>query len=112
MAPWAEVKSIEKDFERVIDEPDTPYELHLERFRQVGADSQLITGTFKSGKELTTNANCFAEGTRFTVSYYFLFSTLSIVLLFSLFSSSIVIPLAKIIVLLLSSVPPLVKIAA
>lgn len=41
MAPWAEVKSIEKDLERVIDEPDTPYELHLERFRQVGADTQL-----------------------------------------------------------------------
>jgi hypothetical protein len=55
MAPWAEVKSIEKDLERVIDEPGTPYELHIERFRQVGGDTQLITGTIKSGKELTTN---------------------------------------------------------
>jgi len=33
MVPLAEVKSIEKDLERVIDEPGTPYELHLERFR-------------------------------------------------------------------------------
>jgi hypothetical protein len=78
------------------------------RYRNVGPLNAVLNESVRIDLYLGNHETYVA----INLGFYILFTTLSMVLLFSLFSSSIEIPLAKIIVLLLSSVFPSVKIAA